>query len=46
MIPPRRSKDDAAKRVRDLMNKERKGIKVPRESPTELAEAMRIFEDF
>jgi cGMP-dependent protein kinase 2 len=46
MIPPRQSKDDAAKRVRDLMNKERKGIKVPRESPDELKEAMRIFEDF
>ena len=46
MIPPRQSKDDAAKRVRDLMNKERKGIKVPRESAEELKEAMRIFEDF
>ena len=46
MIPPRQSKDDAAKRVRDLMNKERKGVKVPRESPEDLREALKIFEEF
>jgi len=46
IIPPRQSKDDAAKRVRDLMNKERKGVKVPRESADDLKEALRIFEDF
>lgn len=47
MIPPRSPKDDAAKRIRDLMNSERKGLnKVPKESAEDLREANRIFEDF
>lgn len=47
MIPPRSSKDDAAKRIRELMNSERKGLsKVPKESVEDLREANRIFEDF
>ena len=47
MIPPRPPKDDAAKRIRDLMHSERKGLnKVAKESPDDLREANKIFEDF
>mmetsp|Transcript_9485 Transcript_9485/g.18847 ORF Transcript_9485/g.18847 Transcript_9485/m.18847 type:complete len:775 (-) Transcript_9485:155-2479(-) len=47
MIPPRQPKDDAAKRIRELANGERKGgNRVAKESKEELMEATKIFEDF
>lgn len=47
MVPPRQPKDDAAKRIRDLATQERKhGARPPKETPEELTEANKVFEDF
>ena len=47
MAPPRQPKDDAAKRIRDLATQERKhGMRPPKETPEELMEANKVFEDF
>jgi cGMP-dependent protein kinase 2 len=47
MVPPRQPKDDAAKRIRDLATQERKhGARAPKETPEELMEANKVFEDF
>jgi len=47
MVPPRQPKDDAAKRIRDLATQERKhGARPPKETPEELMEANKVFEDF
>ncbi len=47
MVPPRQPKDDAAKRIRDLATQERKhGARAPKETPEELMEANKVFEEF
>lgn len=45
--PPRRPNDDAAKRIKELANQERRqGSKSRKETIEELAEATKIFEEF
>jgi cGMP-dependent protein kinase 2 len=47
MVPPRAPRDDAARRIRELADAERRrGARAPREGAEELAEATKIFEDF
>lgn len=47
MASPRQPKDDAAKRIRDLATQERKhGARPPKETPEELMEANKVFEEF
>lgn len=43
---PRKPRDDAAKRIRELAETERKQRNQPKETPEELAEAEAVFADF
>ncbi|KAL4446356.1 hypothetical protein ABPG77_003163 [Micractinium sp. CCAP 211/92] len=46
LAAPRRPRDDAAKRIRELADTERKQRAQPKETPEELAEAEAVFADF
>ncbi|BDA41611.1 cGMP-dependent protein kinase 2 [Coccomyxa sp. Obi] len=44
--PPRRPRDDSAKRLRELTDNERKQKREPKETPEELQECEMVFADF
>eukprot|EP00887_Chlorella_sp_A99_P002633 scaffold6.g2633.t1 len=46
MAPPRKPKDDAAKRIRDMIDNERRQATQPKETPEELEECQQVFRDF